>query len=229
MAHKWNPKTDPIGKNEPIGRRLFGEPMLMGAQDQPSFKGLDYRHFEVSPADRELSLDRLGCTGVERKAKNYLKPLAVAAGANRVPPKPFNGWVQVRASVLGKGLGGQSFPVIASPIDLDEIEGIEENTHHAHIVIEDDVTFAAFRLREIFTSRGSTVETIEPLEAQPTRPEPSRGDDPLAAALAEARGGGSSQAEIVARQEGESASVWRLAVNLLDSLWSKLLKAKNRR
>ena len=69
MARKWNPRTDPVGRNEPIGRRLFDEPMLMGAQDQPSFKGLDYRHFEVTPNDRELSLDRLGCTGIEKKSK----------------------------------------------------------------------------------------------------------------------------------------------------------------
>jgi len=162
MAHKWDPKTDPVGKNETIGRRLFDEPMLMGAQDQPSFKGLDYRHFEETRADRELSLDRLGFTGIEKKAKSYLKPRAVAAGANCVPPKQFNGWAQVRASVLEKGLGGQCFPVIASPIDLNGIEG---NTHHAHIVITGDVTFAAFRLREIFTSRGSTVEKIEPPKA----------------------------------------------------------------
>jgi hypothetical protein len=131
--------------------------MLMGAQDQPSFTGLDYRHFEVTPTDRELSLDRLGCTGIEKKAKNYLKSRD-AARANCVPPKRFNGWAHARASVLEKGWSGQCFPVIASPIDLDGFEG---NTHHAHIIIEGDVTFAAFHLREIFTRRG-TVEKTEP-------------------------------------------------------------------
>jgi hypothetical protein len=90
MAHKWNPKTDPVGPKEPIGRRLFDEPMLMGAQDQPSFRGLDYRHFEETRGDKELSLDRLGCTGIEKKAKTYLRPHADAAGANRCPPRQFN-------------------------------------------------------------------------------------------------------------------------------------------
>jgi hypothetical protein len=70
MSHKWDPKTDPVGKNERIGRRLYDEPMLMGAHDQPSFKGLDYRHFEETREDKELSLDRLGCTGIEKKAKS---------------------------------------------------------------------------------------------------------------------------------------------------------------
>jgi hypothetical protein len=158
---RWNPKTDPVGKSEPIGRRLFDEPMLMGAQDQPSFKGLDYRHFEETRGDRELSLDRLGFTGIENKAKNYLRPRAQAAGANRVPPKQFNGWAHVRANLLEQGWGGQRFPVVASPVDCDGLDG---NTHHAHIVIEGDAISAALRLREIFTSRG-TVEKIEPPKA----------------------------------------------------------------
>src|SRR5438034_7111073 len=86
MKYKWNPQTDPVGKNEPIGRRLFDEPMLMGAQDQPSFKGLDYRHFETGD-DRELSLDRLGSTGIEKKAKQYLGPRADAVGLGVNPPR----------------------------------------------------------------------------------------------------------------------------------------------
>jgi hypothetical protein len=158
MAQKWNPKTDPVGKHEPIGRRLYDEPMLTGVQDQPSFTGLDYRHFEEARSDKQLSLDRLGCTGIEKKAKNYLKPRAEAEGAKRVPPKQFNGWAHVRASALEEGWGGQRFPVIASPINLDGLEG---NTHHAHIDIEGEAEFAAFRLRELFTRRG-TVEKIKP-------------------------------------------------------------------
>lgn len=196
MAHKWNPTTDPVGKNEPIGRRLFDEPMLMGAQDQPSFKGLDYRHFEET-RDRELSLDRLGFTGIEKKAKNYLKPRADAAGANCVPPKHFNGWAQVRASALEKGWNGQCFPVIASPIDLDGIEG---NIHHAHIVITGDVTFAAFRLREIFTRHG-TVEKIELPETV-------------------------EKTELPKAPEG--AGVWGMWASLW-RMWANLFKAKNSR
>jgi hypothetical protein len=157
MSHKWDPKTDPVGKNERIGRRLYDEPMLMGAHDQPSFKGLDYRHFEETREDKELSLDRLGCTGIEKKAKDYLNPRAIAAGDKRVPPKQFNGWAHVRASVLEKGWGGLCFLVIPSPID----DALEENTHHAHIIIEGDATSAALRLRELFTRRGA-VEKVTP-------------------------------------------------------------------
>jgi len=165
---RWNPLAEPVGKNEPIGRSLFDEPMLMGSQDQPAYKGLDYRHFEVTQADdRQLSLDRLGCTGIENKAKNYLKPRAEAAGAIRVPPKQFNGWAHVRASTLKEGWNGQSFPVIPSPITLDGIEG---NTHHAHIAIEGDATFAAFRLREIFTRRGLVEKVASPEAAKGAGP-----------------------------------------------------------
>jgi hypothetical protein len=131
--------------------------MLVGAQDQPSLKGLDYRHFEES-RDQQLSLDRLGLTGIEKKAKNYVRLRADAAGASCAPPKQFNGWIHARASALIMGWRGISFPVMASPV---EGNGLEENTHHAHIVIEDDPIIAALYLRELFTRRG-TVEKVEP-------------------------------------------------------------------
>ncbi len=152
MARKWDPKTDPIGKNEHIGRRLFDEPMLMGAHDQPSFRGIDYRHFQVIPADAgKLSMDRLGQTGIDNRAKNYLKPRAENAGATRRPPKQFNGWAHVRARILEEGWHGARFPAVPSPV---EGNGLEANTHHAHIDIEGDKEFAALRLRELFTNRG---------------------------------------------------------------------------
>ncbi len=168
MAHKWNPKTDPIGLKEPIGRRLFDEPMLMGAQDQPSFRGLDYRHFEETRDDKELSLDRLGCTGIEKKAKNYLYPRADAAGVNRRPPRQFNGWVYVRACILDKGWQSHRFPVIASPIAGDELKQ-EDNAHHAHIDLGDDIdaTTNALYLREIFTRHGDVVKFAPPNAAIP--------------------------------------------------------------
>jgi hypothetical protein len=191
MAHKWNPKTDPVGKNEPIGRRLFDEPMLMGAQDQPSFKGLDYRHFEETRADRELSLDRLGYTGIDNKAKNYLKPRADDAGAKCVPPKQFNGWAYVRASVLEKGWKGECFPVIPSPIDL---EGLEGNTHHAHIPIQGDATSAALRLREMFTRHGGVEKTERPEIIE----------------------------KAVLPKAAKAAGMWEIAVNFVSSLWREL-------
>jgi hypothetical protein len=158
MARKWNPKTDPVGKHEPIGRRLFDEPLLMGAKNQPSFKGLDLRHFEIRD-DRELSLDRLGSTGVEKKSTTYLRPRAEGEGAKCTPPKKFNGWVHIRVSVLENGWDGHRLPVIKSPVEGD---GLEENTHHAHIVVADDldVRTAALYLRELFTPKPVTVEKV---------------------------------------------------------------------
>lgn len=160
MTRKWNPETDPIGRDEPIGRRLFDEPMLIGAQNQPSFKGLDLRHFEET-RDDQLSVDRLGSTGIEKKAKNYLRPRAEAAGAKCHPKKQFNGWAYVRADILKGGYRGHGFHVTASPVEGDE-SNLEDNTHHAHIVLGDQLTpiMAAFYLRELFTTHGKVEKNL---------------------------------------------------------------------
>ena len=75
---RWNPADKPVGANEPIGRRLFDEPLLAGADDQRKFAGLDLRNFEEK-RDREFSVDRLGRTGKERAVIKYLNPRANAA------------------------------------------------------------------------------------------------------------------------------------------------------
>jgi hypothetical protein len=149
---KWNPLTDPVGKNEPVGRRLFDEPMLKGAADQRTFSGLNLRNFEET-RDKQLSLDRMGQTGITRSVKSYLIPRAESAAKKFTPAKQFNGWVVVSAKFLESGYEGKKFPVVASPqdgIDLDR------NDYHAHSEIPSDLnsTIAALFVREIFGKRG---------------------------------------------------------------------------
>jgi hypothetical protein len=85
-----------VGSNEQIGRRLFDEPMLQGVTGQPSFSGIQLYHFEER-RDYEVSLDRLGASGIDRKVSKYLLPRAEAAGRKFAKPKHFDGWAVVSA------------------------------------------------------------------------------------------------------------------------------------
>jgi hypothetical protein len=155
----WKPRSDePVGSNEHVGRRMFDEPMLAGAQDQPAFQGLLLRHFEER-RDREFSLDRLGRTGIDKGVVRYLRPRADADGQNRTPLRAFNGWAVLRAKVLADPpLGNHQMLVIASPITGDDLA---ENVYHAHVLLPDAETWYqnALHLRHLFTSQG-TVERV---------------------------------------------------------------------
>jgi hypothetical protein len=96
----WTPQIgQPVAPNEHVGRRLFDEPMLAGAQNQQAFAGLDLRNFEEK-RDGEISVDRLGRSSVEKAVVNYLRPRAHAAGGKFTPSKQFNGWAVLRVARL---------------------------------------------------------------------------------------------------------------------------------
>src|SRR5271168_1468551 len=107
----WAP-PDKVGLNERIGRRIYDEPMLRGVEGQPSYSGIELHHFE----DKELSLDRLGATGVDRRVCRYLTPRAEAAGTARKKPSQFDGWFHVAAKELEQSRKPPRLPIIASPI-----------------------------------------------------------------------------------------------------------------
>jgi hypothetical protein len=148
---RWVPKPDdPIGPDEPIGRRIFDEPMLTGAQGQGPFPGISVRHFEEN-RDGEVSLDRCGRTNVEGGVLAYLFPRARAMGAAFNPPKPFTGWLAVRARQLAEPTRGPRLPPNPSPQS-----GVDENVYHAHIATPGgmDHYIMALLLREIFARHG---------------------------------------------------------------------------
>jgi hypothetical protein len=151
MARWTPPHNDPIGSNEHIGRRLFDEPLLVGAADQPEFAGLSLRHFENS--DREYSLDRLGLSSVDAAVVHYLRPRATEAGNRFRKPKSFNGWAVIRAARLTNPPKGKNVDLVPSP---EHGEGLKENVFHAHALRpenQDDYSFA-LHLRHLFTSYG---------------------------------------------------------------------------
>lgn len=148
----WAPPEE-VGLNERVGRRIYDEPMLRGAQGQPSYGGIELHHFE----DRELSLDRLGATGVDRRVRGYLKPRAEAAGAARKKPSRFDGWFHVTARELAQARKLPKLPVIASPIYAPEPN---DNIYHAHIIRPDNMPahLASLHVRYIFTEHGSVIQ-----------------------------------------------------------------------
>jgi hypothetical protein len=155
---RWLPKVDVV-LTEQIGRRLFDEPMLRGAAGQPSYSGLTLTHFEET-RDREVSLDRLGASGIDRRVVRYLAPRAEAAGRSFRNAKAFDGWAVVPARELVQARKPPRLPVIASPI-IDKPEP-EDNVYHAHVARPDDLTpyFMALHLRLLFTNYGRVEQHI---------------------------------------------------------------------
>jgi hypothetical protein len=154
---RWNPPSN-VGTNELIGRRLFEEPILRGFSEQPQFAGIRLNHFEETRGS-EVSLDRLGATGLDRKVIGYLTPRAQAAGKTFGKSKNFDGWVVVTAKELVSAKRDPSLPVLASPVLGDEPN---DNMYHAHVVRPDthDYYMMALHLKHIFTTYGK-VHTVD--------------------------------------------------------------------
>lgn len=148
----WKPPAD-VGDNEHVGRRLFDEPKLRGAEGQKPFSDPELFNFEEK-RDEETSLDRLGASGVDRRVKGYLLPRAESQANNRKPPVSFDGWAVVPTKELRKARKGcESLAVVASPI---KGAGLEANDYHAHVVrpLSTKPIHFALYLRWIFMSQG---------------------------------------------------------------------------
>ncbi len=152
---RWIPPSDRIDRNEHIGRRLFDEPMLVGAVDQRSFAGLLLSHFEET-RDDEISVDRLGRSSVDSRVVNFLRPLGEAAAAAFRSRKRFDGWVVLPAHRLTAAVREVALPLKASPEP--------DNPYHAHVDTQSLFAaepsrhyFIALHLRYLFTGPGSSV------------------------------------------------------------------------
>lgn len=148
---RWKPNND-IGLNEQVGRRLFDEPKLKGFTEQPPYSGIPITHFEEMRGD-EISLDRLGKSGFDRKVARYLLPRATAAGQKFAKPKPFEGWAVFPVKELIRERRGTSLQVVASPVTDPEPD---DNIYHAHVVRPEGLNsmFMALYLRHIFEQHG---------------------------------------------------------------------------
>lgn len=167
---RWKPQADvPIGAKEQVGRRLFDEPMLIGATDQPQYDGLDLRNFQET-RDNEYSLDRLGRTGIDAAVVRYLTPRAVEGGRSFHKPKQFNGWIAVKAEALTKPPNGRPIELVPSPVTGS---GLQENDFHAHAVRphdQEDLIFALY-FRHRFSS--GKIEKSEPTAPDALTPSPT--------------------------------------------------------
>lgn len=154
---RWDPPAE-IGNSEHLGRRLFDEPMLVGAADQPSFAGLKLTHFEETRGD-EWSLDRLGKSSIDRKVVAYLRPRAELAGRTFRKPKSFDGWAVLPVRELTKARKTPALQVMASPI---KNQAPNDNIYHAHTLKPQhmEAAYMALHLRHLFATYGA-VEIIK--------------------------------------------------------------------
>ncbi|RWM08959.1 hypothetical protein [Mesorhizobium sp.] len=140
---------------------MFDEPLLKGAVSQPAFAGISINHFIEKRGD-EISLDRMGASGLDRKVVKYLLPRAIAHGQSFGRPQRFDGWAIVAAKELMQARVGRKVPVIPSPITDQEPN---DNIYHAHVVRSEglDPYEMALHLRYIFLQFGK-IEQNKPDE-----------------------------------------------------------------
>ena len=82
----------------------------------------------------EVSLDRLGETGLDERVVSFLSVAACRQGAARKPPKTFYGWQHIRAETLANPpVGPYKFQVKPSPVALGDPQDPEHNPFHAHV------------------------------------------------------------------------------------------------
>lgn len=131
----WSPKsTDPVGPNERIGRRLFDQKQLSGAQDQKRPPNVfELYHFEERRDAGDISVDRLGKTGIDRRVCNYVERRAIFAASSFKPARKFIGWAVVSAKALQRPAQGPSLLVTPSPLIASDENELLENKYHAHI------------------------------------------------------------------------------------------------
>ncbi|WP_157960142.1 hypothetical protein [Albibacillus kandeliae] len=153
----WEPDpSEPIGKNERIGRRIWDTPKLRGADTQPDVAALDIEIFRERRS-KEVSLDRLGRTGIEKRVISYLQPRCELHGASFSPNRRFDGWATIQAEKLtNKWNNIPKWSISASPVEGNSEVPNSDNRYHAHAVCDgsdNDLTVALF-LRHLFERYG---------------------------------------------------------------------------
>jgi|SRR5450759_122283 hypothetical protein len=169
----WKP-NETVGKNESIGRRLFQRQGLKGAKDQKRpDRTFELYHFEEN-RDREVSIDRLGATSIDRKVKVYLNPRGHHAAA-RLHKSDFQGWAATKAKELQSPAQGSPLEILSLPIAAQDGDELSENSFHGRILTPEryDSHDMAIRLKYIF-ERNYHLEPCIPLDGR-IPPPPSKG------------------------------------------------------
>ena len=156
---RWTPASE-IAKSECIGRRLFARGQLHGAADQkplPPAK-IELSHFMEKRHPGDVSMDRLGRTGIERQVIGFLDPKARQAGCRMNPVADFGGWVFITARQLNSSTSGLPLVLVSSPTASAEDESVIDNPYHAHVERPfglppgHEATYLALQLKHIFES-----------------------------------------------------------------------------
>jgi hypothetical protein len=106
----------------------------------------------------EVSFDRLGERGIDRKVLNFVTPIARRQGEAFRTLKKFGGWAYIQAAQLANPpKGAARFPVQPSPIKLDAPQDAEHNPYHAHATGEETHS-VALHLQFLFSNYGKIRE-----------------------------------------------------------------------
>ena len=152
----WQPDpADPIGDNEPLGRRIFDDDLWRDALAQGMAHIFRPDHFYDNRLEEDLSFDRLGMSGNPQAiVLSFLNALAHAEAENRGKDHAGWGWV------LRKNLRDSDRAVLKvrpSPI-IDDPDS-PDNPYHADLLRENHRTkqqanYLALQLAHLFNKNG---------------------------------------------------------------------------
>jgi hypothetical protein len=136
MAKRWNP-PDKVQDQEVIGRRIANDEIYEGKMDQGSPGRIRLDHFMETRKGGDISLDRLGRSGVDGRVLRYLDVRCQRWAAKFHRSKKFEGWASLKAGVI---TGDRKVPlsIVASP-DAGFEEQLDDNEYHAHIPLPERV------------------------------------------------------------------------------------------
>lgn len=161
MAKNWIPDpSHPVGQSEKIGRRIWDAPQLRGAKDQPPMGSVDIENFREKRSP-EVSLDRLGRTGIERRVLEYLQPRCESHANGFKPRRTFDGWAVIKAKDLtNKWKDIPKWELSVSPVAEEDGKELSGNRYHAHARChgvdhsEDNGLTVALQLRHLYERFG---------------------------------------------------------------------------
>jgi hypothetical protein len=109
----WVPDRRQVSAKETVGRRVFEESPFFERNARQYVKISIF--YETRPDEEGMSFDRLGIrTRDFANTIGFLTPLATSEAANRRPPRPFTGWLGIRAMEI-KNLGLRPDPITEEP------------------------------------------------------------------------------------------------------------------
>ncbi len=157
MAGTWVPDSDArVGNGEPIGRRIFDDPLWRDDLGQGAKHILRQDHFYDNRIEEGLSFDRLGRNAPpEKRVLAFLNSLASREAEKY--EKVFECWAYLKRSQILKA-DKKPYEIIADPA-VDNPDGLADNPYHALLLRNEYDTaelakLIALQLSVIFQNNG---------------------------------------------------------------------------